>query len=216
MIPDTILFDIGGVLSHDGHETYLTDSVYGLLRKFDIPNQVIFEKTAPVFRKYAVLQEANELDFWDEISQALGVEITSKDIQTVKRRLDCTNHEAAAAFRLLKDRGIRIGIISNSTPFFYPQMARSLSLAEYTDSSFSFLSYEAGRLKSGGLFELAAAKAYPPKTFIIDDRLKNVTYAQNLGFTSEQYSITSGESLLALVREVVDPPKLKGTEVCKH
>lgn len=198
----TILFDVGGVLSHDGHETYLSHEKYGLARKLGIPNDEIFSRTVQVFRKYAVLPKASEAEFWKEIGDALGTRFSVVDIDTVKQQIQDVNKDTEATFELLHSRDIKIGIISNSTPFFYPTIASKLQFNKHVQPDLLFLSHVCGHLKSNGLFELAAASLNPAHTFILDDRPKNVVDARKLGFRSVQYSIESGMSLLELADEI--------------
>lgn len=199
----TVLFDLGNVLSHDGHETYLTDKEYGLALSLGESKEVVTQKVNHIFRKYAVMAEAPKSDFWNEIAGTLGIELSPESIETVKQHITSTNPEAIESFELLKKHGIRIGIISNSSPFFYDAQAKQLLLADYADPNLMFLSHKLGRLKSDGLFELAAEALEPASTCIIDDRLKNVEYAQKLGFQAVSYSFESGESLLGLVEKTV-------------
>lgn len=198
---NTVLFDIGGVLTHDGHETYLLHPQHGLV-KSGLTDEQVLSKTAPIFRKYAVLAKARESDFWSEISKALGISLRAADIQIVKNRLRYINDEAMAAFAFLREHNINIGVISNSVPFFYSSMSKQLSLSEHVDKDLFFLSHEEGLLKSGGLFEAAAAKLNPPQTFIIDDREKNVAFAKAVGFKASRYTNTDGSSLLKLVKNI--------------
>jgi FMN phosphatase YigB (HAD superfamily) len=200
----TVLFDIGNVLSHDGHETYLTHERYGLARQLGLPKDEVNAKVNHVFRKYAVKEHASEAAFWNEIGDALGLKLSPETIAEVKRHVDSSNPEAIAAFEYLRGRGIRIGVISNSTPVFYEPQTEPLLLNEYADPTLLFLSHKQGVLKSDGLFEIAAAAVDPRGTYIIEDRAKNIAYAQRLGFHVAQYSLESGESLLALVKRIVD------------
>lgn len=199
----TVLFDIGNVLTHDGHETYLTHKPNRLSENLGLSTQEILNKTAPVFRTYAVRTIVNETDFWNDMGLALGTSFSDKVIRNLKQELDDINTEAIAVFQSLKERGIAIGVISNCTPFFYASISKLLSLSTYVDPTLYFLSYEKGLLKSNGLFELAATKLDPSQTFIIDDRPKNVAHAKKLGFYGAQYSMKSGESLLALVTRII-------------
>lgn len=198
---NTVLFDIGGVLTHDGHETYLLHPEHGLV-KGSLSDEQVLSRTAPIFRKYAVLANARESDFWNEICKALGISLSTEAIQTTKNQLRYINDEAAAAFAFLREHKINIGIISNSVPFFYSSMSKQLSLNKYVNKDLFFLSHQEGLLKSGGLFEAAAGKLKPSKTYIIDDREKNVAYAKDLGFKASNYTNTDGSSLLKLVKNI--------------
>jgi FMN phosphatase YigB (HAD superfamily) len=199
----TVLFDLGNVLSHDGHETYLTHELYGLALGLDEPKEVITQKVNHVFRKYAVMETASEADFWGEIADSLGVELNAGAVNEVKRQIDDTNPEAIKSFELLKSRGIAIGIVSNSSPFFYEPQTKPLHLDKYVDQNLLFLSHKRGVLKANGLFEIAASMVDPATTCVIEDRMKNVQYAQNLGFHAVHYAFDSGESLLAVVKKAV-------------
>ncbi len=198
----TVLFDLGNVLSHDGHETYLTDEMYGLALGLGEPKEIVTQKVNHIFRKYAVLSEASESEFWKEIADTLGIVLSSEAVEAVKQQITSTNPEAIESFELLKEHGINIGIISNSSPFFYEAQATPLRLNEYANPNLMFLSHKLGRLKSDGLFELTAETVEPASTYIIDDRPKNVEYAQRLGFQAVAYSFESGDSLLSLVQKI--------------
>jgi FMN phosphatase YigB (HAD superfamily) len=203
----TVLFDIGNVLSHDGHETYLTHELYGLARQLELPKDEVNVKVNHVFRKYAVKEHASETTFWDEIGDALDLKLSPEAIAEVKQNVDVTNPEAIAAFELLREQGIKIGIISNSTAVFYGPQTEPLLLDKYADPGLLFLSHKEGVLKSDGLFEIAAANVDPKSTCIVEDRAKNIAYAQKLGFNTMQYSLERGESLLAIVESIVENPK---------
>ena len=56
----TFLFDIGGVLSHDGHETYLAHPLHGIALDLGLSEKELFSRTVAVFRKYAVIPTADE------------------------------------------------------------------------------------------------------------------------------------------------------------
>jgi FMN phosphatase YigB (HAD superfamily) len=175
-----------------------------LARELGLPKDEVNTRVNHVFRKYAVQEHASEAEFWEEIGDALGLKLSPKAIADVKRNVDATNPEAIAAFEFLRERGIKIGIISNSTPVFYEQQTEPLQLSKYTDPKLLFLSHKQGVLKSDGLFEIAAATVEPKNTYIIEDRAKNVAYSQKLGFNVVQYSLESGESLLAVVKKIVE------------
>jgi hypothetical protein len=97
----TVLFDLGNVLSHDGHETYLTDKEYGLALSLGESKEEVTQKVNHIFRKYAVMAEASETDFWNEIAVTLGIELSPESISTVKERITVTNPEAIESFFLL-------------------------------------------------------------------------------------------------------------------
>jgi FMN phosphatase YigB (HAD superfamily) len=200
----TVLFDVGGVLSHDGHETYLSHDTHGIARHLGLPRQEVSKRTAPVFRKYAVLPRADEAEFWRDLGRALDTTFSDTAIRTAKQHIKDLNREAGTVFSYLRDKDVKVGIISNSTPFFYPVIARQLSLTSYVHRELCFLSHHEGCLKSNGLFEIAAAQVDPAQTFVIDDRPANVNYARKLGFKSAQYSLESGRSLLSLVKDIVN------------
>jgi FMN phosphatase YigB (HAD superfamily) len=199
----TVLFDLGNVLSHDGHETYLTHEVHGLALGLGQSKEVVNQKVNHVFRKYAILETALEADFWHEIADSLGVELSAEAVNEVKRQVDVTNPEAIKSFELLKSHGIALGIISNSSPFFYELQSEPLHLEKYSDPNLLFLSHKRGVLKANGLFEIAADTIDLATTCIIEDRMSNVEYAQSLGFQAVHYAFDSGESLLAVIEKIV-------------
>lgn len=201
MAIETVLFDIGNVLSHDGHDTFLMHPEFGILRNTNVTYDDMSTKTAPVFRKYAIRANADEKDFWNDIRHALGVNFSDDSIILATQNITYTNKEAQITFDYVKDRNIKLGVISNSTPMFYPDVAARLDLSDNIESNLYFLSHEKGVLKSNGLFERAAEDVDPASTLIIEDRLKNVLYADRLGFSTLLYSYESNESLFQAVKD---------------
>lgn len=202
---DTFLFDIGGVLTFDGHDTYLSHPLHGIALDLGFSEKELSDRTKLVFRKYAVKRTADDTEFWQEIGAALNTSFSPSVIDTVKSKVRECNQETGAAFALLKSRNIKIGIISNSTPFFYPIASGMLPLKQYIGPELLFLSHVEGKLKSNGLFEIAASKVVPSTTFILDDRIKNVHYARQLGFGSAVYTMTGVASLLEAVDKYSRP-----------
>lgn len=201
---DTVLFDIGNVLSHDGHDTYLLHSKYGLALEFGITKEEMATKTSPVFRKYAVRPETDAKDFWRDIFQSLDIQVSDQSLEAAKQKIDYINPETEKIFKFLQENNVTIGVISNSTAVFYPDISKKLNLNKYIDKDSYFLSHIEGRIKSNGLFELAATRVNPATTLIIEDREKNIEYAKKLGFNTLYYSLEEGGSLFDLVKEYLE------------
>ena len=199
MMVTTVLFDIGNVLTDDGHDTYLTHPEHGLLLAHQFPNTDELTRIAQTFREYAVINKTNAVDFWHDINSILKTSFTAQDIAAATRRARSINPEFTTVFKMLKNLNIAIGVISNSLDFLYKELSSALSLANYVDQNLFFLSHQRGVLKSNGLFELAAKQLEPSSTLIIEDRAKNAAYARKLGFKVADYSLDSGKSLLKSV-----------------
>lgn len=189
----TVLFDLGGVLTPDPYETILLHEEKGIGRNLDMSVSEVVSRVSHVWEKYSVLPGAQESDFWNEISAALGVRTDAGEIQVVRQEVVIANPDAIPAFELLRQHGISIGIISDNTAFFYPYQAQILSLGHYTDPSLLFLSQEKQMRKSNGLFALAASSIDPASTLIVDDRTPNLEKAAAAGFQTLLYEL--GQSL---------------------
>jgi FMN phosphatase YigB (HAD superfamily) len=196
-----VLFDIGGVLTPDPWETILLDEEHGLHK--DAGAEVeLAEKLTDVWSKYSHMPEAQEGDFWQEASVALGLEIDQEAVNEVTGKVVVADPQAVETFDFLQQQGVGVGIISNNTAFFWPVQRDALGLEDQDiDPSLIFLSHEEGRDKGGGLFETAAQVVDPKETLIIDDRQSNIDYAKFLGYQTMSYSTKDPEtSLLDEVR----------------
>ena len=199
----TVLFDIGGVLTPDPYETILLHEEHGLGHDLNLTKEELSKKLSVVWEKYATTENTSETEFWDEVNQTIGTKLREEDIVTVRRKVIIPNSETNTVFSFLTDKGIRLGIISNNTSFFYELQASMLPIKKYIDANLIFLSQEEHCRKSDGLFEVAAEALDPKSTFVIDDRFSNVEYAKKLGFDGEVYSMEDGDSLLSLVQRIL-------------
>jgi HAD superfamily hydrolase (TIGR01509 family) len=195
----TVLFDCGGVLVPDAYETILLHEEKGILRDYGLGLDELTARVRHVWDKYSVLPDAHEKEFWEDIGLALGVEIDPREVASVRQEVITVNRKALEALEQLREHQIAIGVVSNSTAFFYPYQAELLGLDMYVKPELVFLSHEAGITKSHGLIELAAKYVDPSKTLFIDDRPTNVKRGQEAGFRTIQYSMSSGISLAAVV-----------------
>jgi FMN phosphatase YigB (HAD superfamily) len=204
MIVKVILFDIGGVLTHDGHETYLTDPIHGLCSKKGLSKNSVLKTTGPIFTKFANGTESNEASFWREISKALGLRFSETSIIKAKKHLDILEPAVHKLLQDLQTKNLRIGLISNCTPFFYKHVKSALNLEALTEPTLRFLSFERGVLKSEGLFALAAKEiGASTKNYVIDDREHNIERAEDAGFIAYKYSPTKGPSLQQIINRIL-------------
>lgn len=200
-----MLFDIGGVLTPDPYETILLHEEHGLGHDLNLTKEELSKKLSVVWEKYATTDNTSETEFWDEVNQTIGTKLREEDIVAVRRKVIIPNSETNTVFSFLTDKGIRLGIISNNTSFFYELQASMLPIKKYIDANLIFLSQEEHCRKSDGLFEVSLKKLEPSSTIVIDDRQGNVEYALKLGFGAERYSMESGSSLKELVKKLVEP-----------
>ena len=199
----TILFDIGNVLTHDGYESYLVDPIDGLALPLHLPAADVIALTNDLFETYGIIPRADEAVFWQQVSDRIGIPLSPERIAATRLAVTRVNPEAIEVFELLQEKGIHIGIISNNIEFQYAHQLAALAFEDYADKDLVFLSHTAGVTKASGLFERAAGVVDPADTYVIDDRAANISYARKLGFHTSLYSLSSGQSLMKLVQEII-------------
>lgn len=198
----TVLFDCGGVLAPDTWETVLLHEQKGLVRTHISSPEAFIGKVRHVWAKYAVMPVAEERDFWIDMSASSGIPLDHHEIEQIKQELIQPNPGVIPAFEYLKTKGVRIGLITNSTVFFFNLQKRLLPIDDYIKPSLVFASHEQKVEKSRGLFEIAAKAVEPSKTLIIDDRQPNIDHARRLGFVAEYYSMHEGKTLIDIVQQL--------------
>lgn len=184
-----VLFDIGGVLTPDPYETI----VRRLAPSADLSN------TRGVWEKYAVLPRSDEANFWNEIGDALDTQLELDEITRVQHEIVVPNPEAAPTFEYLQARGVKIGVLSNNTAFFYPYQAALVGLEHVADPGLCFLSHQQKMTKRSGLIGYAAGKAGIENTLFIDDRDDNIQRARLIGLRAIPY-VAGRDSLHTLVK----------------
>ncbi|WP_027341093.1 HAD family hydrolase [Hamadaea tsunoensis] len=200
---DTVLFDVGGVLTFDPWETMVLTPTQGLADRLRIPRPTAEAAGVRLWPRFS-LRSASEADYWRQFSALVNRDV-EMDIVASVRKLIVANPCTAEALAIVQSRTMRWGVISDNTAFWFPQQLALLGIS-IEDDALTLLSYEQGRSKSSegiGLFELAAEKTVPRRTLVIDDRDHNLRRAQAVGFATARYSFyddPDGRGLLELVK----------------
>ena len=207
-VPHTILFDIGNVLGPDVWEVVLTDVEQGLVTRFELDEEAAVRAGEKAWKRYAEADMGTEGDFWADVSTELGVPIPMDVVEEVRDALFFINPESRDVLEYVKARGVRIGVISNNTAFWFPRQDAEIHISSYADKELIFLSHEHGRSKSGGLFDVAIEKLQtlaidPGGVLVIDDRAGNVARAKDAGFQALHYSHRDGGSLLEAIKALL-------------
>jgi FMN phosphatase YigB (HAD superfamily) len=196
----TVLFDMGGVLASDIYEHVLFDRRYGLAPKGWIARRRWKVAAGPLWDQFAVQSHAGESAFWHIFSERVHSPVDpSKALETERHELRI-NRDAAWLLPALHAAGIKVGIVSDNTAFWYPQQLAALGLKKSIDPDLILLSYEHGVRKLTGLYAIAAAKTDPTRTLVVEDRPMLRLAARRAGFHTVGYRMSSRRSLAAALR----------------
>jgi FMN phosphatase YigB (HAD superfamily) len=186
----SVLFDIGNVIVSDYWESVWLSKNFGLADRLRIPIEKAELVGLQLWEKHAVIK-SDEKEYWQDASLILDVIFDTRLIEEVERLTITTNPHILSACTKLRENGIRIGIISNNTSFWYCKQVLQSGIAAFLSEEFVFLSCDYGVEKCGAewdLFSYAADKVTPQETLIIDDRIRNVERAKALGFKAINYT----------------------------
>jgi len=180
-----ILFDLGGVIIN-WHNSWLIDEISKI---FDL-SKTDFAK---VYLNNLVDLETNKInedEFWNRI----GTELNSSELKNkssllgqIFTKLATVNEPVMTASRNLKEKGITLGILSNTEPVTYSIVEELTSLAHF---EFKFLSYEIGYTKPDSRIYQYVIDRLPfekEELFFIDDKILNVESAQRCGIKAIQF-----------------------------
>lgn len=188
---EVVLFDLGGVLVCDPWESLLLSPGCGLADRLRLDRDKTEQVGRTLWQRYS-LTEHEEEEYWEELSASLSIRIPEALVQELEDELLYKNQQAHQILETAMNEGLRIGITSDNTSFWFPKQARLIDLEKYTDQDIVFLSYRLGLhkdLEQGGLFDVAANAVDPSNTLVVDDRAKNVRRAVKHGFRAHLYSI---------------------------
>jgi FMN phosphatase YigB (HAD superfamily) len=194
----TVLFDLGGVLSNDIWEHVLFDHHNGLAPRGWLARRRWRRAAQAAWDQVSTKPDVTEEDFWHSFEAAVGVQITKAAIQASEHRVIRANPEGHRLIAALKAAGLRVGIVSNNSAFWYPRQMAALGHPKI-DPELIFLSNQTGRTKLTGLYALAAEHIDPRTTLVIEDRPPFRKRARAAGFHVAGYNLTSGRSLAALL-----------------
>jgi HAD superfamily hydrolase (TIGR01509 family) len=182
-----VLFDLGGVIVN-WHNSWLIQDVSDefKLQKEKISKE--FYKNLPEISTGRI----NEKEFWHTI----GKELESKKLMNLNESLldrifqkHCSlNNSMINLSKELSQKGITVGILSNTEPASYSAIEKLTSLDHF---EYKFLSYNIGYLKPNQEIYRHVINNVPflkEELFFIDDLKTNVESARVEGIDSVQYT----------------------------
>ena len=194
---NTILFDIGNVLTSDFWEALWLSPRHGLADRLKVPLPLATEVGSRLWSHYSVTM-ANERDYWLEFERLIGFRIPGDVIRECEITNIKVNKCAKGVILSLVRRGFHVGVISNNTSFWAPKQLALAKLDAIIENRLRFISADAQSDKtktSPNLFEFACQYVSPEKTLVVDDRAGNISAANSLGFYTFLYGESSGAGL---------------------
>lgn len=187
---DVVLLDMGNVLADDYWETLVLTPGTGLADLVGVDREVARHAGTDLWRRYC-LATADEDQWWADLASALQVEITQELVARLRRQVRA-NPDAHELLGTWRASGLRLGIISDNTSFWYPRQAALVGLEAFIEPELVFLSYEHGATKSDdpGLLDVAARSVDPSRTVVVDDRQHNIDSARRRGYAAVRYAMT--------------------------
>ena len=192
----TVIFDVGGVLARDVWEAVWLTPEVGLADRLGVSPRAAMSAGVKIYGRFS-RGRFSETAYWAEFSKEIGRDIPRPMIREAEAATLTVNPHARAVLRMLRAKGIKIGIASNNTAFWFPKQAAQVKLSRYADPDLIFASHLQGREKGDekGLLELVARKVNPATTLFIDDRQGNLERAKRLGFYTLSYGALDATAL---------------------
>ena len=181
-----VLFDLGGVIVN-WHDSWLIQEV---CNEFQLQKEKLSEeyhKNLPDITTGRI----NEKEFWYNIGKELEssklMNLNESLLDKIFRKRVSLNNSVISLSRNLSQKGVTVGILSNTERVTYSVVEDLFSLNHF---KYKFLSYEIGHLKPDPEIYNHVIDNIPfPKEelFFIDDLKSNVESARSAGIDSVQY-----------------------------
>ena len=182
-----VLFDLGGVIVN-WHNSWLIQNVSD---EFQLQKEKLSKAFYKNLPKIAT-GKINEKELW----YIIGKELESKKLMNLNESLldkifqkYCSLNNSIINFsKELSEKGISVGILSNTEPASYSAIQKLTSLDHF---EYKFLSYNIGHLKPNPeIYRHVIDNVQFPKQelFFIDDLKSNVESARSEGIDSVQYT----------------------------
>jgi len=182
-----VLFDLGGVIVN-WHNSWLIQDVSD---EFQLQKEKLSKAFYKNLPKIAT-GKINEKELW----YIIGKELESKKLMNLNESLldkifqkYCSLNNSIINFsKELSEKGISVGILSNTEPASYSAIQKLTSLDHF---EYKFLSYNIGHLKPNPeIYRHVIDNVQFPKQelFFIDDLKSNVESARSEGIDSVQYT----------------------------
>ncbi len=185
-----VYFDLGNVLVHFDHAI----AAQQLARRAGCqPEQARMAIFGSGLEERWETGLVTSLEFAREVNKALGTEIPAEQIIEDVSAIFTPNPSILDALRWVRDRGVRMGVLSNTCEghWLWLQRARWPMLIDWFDVS--ILSYEVKSMKPAqGIYEACeqACGLSAGSIFFTDDRSDNIAAAENRGWATYQYGDT--------------------------
>lgn len=204
--PKFFLFDIGEVLVrgiNNAIEVALTREKHRL-RYIPTPQELFSSEIFLRFWK----GELSKNEFQLKISKFLKTDIeTVLSIWDIFFEIITIDRGLYYHIQALKEKGYRVGCLSNADPWFIEFLQEKINIYELFDRNV-FLSYQIGLIKPDPqIFEFVLRQiSLPPnKILFIDDNIENTTSAERLGFITILYE-NLGQYLDEIIKRKYWPP----------
>ncbi|MFB9590390.1 hypothetical protein [Streptomyces racemochromogenes] len=194
-----VLFDLGNVLFCDPWETLLLTPGAGLADRMGLDHALVAAAARRLWDRYSLV-EADEHAYWGELGRALDVVIDPARVAQAEAELLRPGPHARPMLASAAAGSRAVGIVSNNTSFWYAKQARVLGLDRYVDPSLVFLSCRLGVSKGTagrGLLELAAERADPARSLVVEDRRTHVERAAAVGFEAVRFCLRTSRGVPA-------------------
>jgi FMN phosphatase YigB (HAD superfamily) len=187
------LFDLGGVLVPDPWETFFFTPIIGLADRLELDRTEVMREGGRLWDKACRFEWA-EIEYWTSMEESLRVRIPQSLISELRPTAFRPNPHARSVLTAISNQGIKIGVISDNTSFWYPMQKEALGLDDFVSSEYIFLSFREHVTKRNygiNLLTIAARVLDPELTLVVDDRLTNLESATQEGFRTTHYSMDS-------------------------
>ncbi|WP_066375155.1 hypothetical protein [Herbidospora mongoliensis] len=203
---DTVLFDVGGVLTVDPWQALWLTPGDGIADRLGLDHDQVDRVGEDLWPQYS-LRAREEADYWRDFGAALGRDIPADVVTAAEGSTLRTDPAASRVVSLLVSRQISVGFISDNTSFWFPKQMSLLGEVVRTWPTHRYLSYLLGVSKQStgtGLYEIAARSLDPSRTLVVDDRAHNIDRAASAGFQTRFYTLGGDSRLLDAIAESTD------------
>lgn len=181
---DTVLFDYGGVLAEEGFR----EGLMAIARHHGLPALEFFETAADaVYDSGYLLGKSDERAYWRLVKSRTGIEDSDERMRGEIMKRFVLRHSMIETVRAVRNKGYRVGILSDQTDWLDELDARDDFFKEF---GFIFNSYYLGLGKRHvEIFPLVAGKLgiRPENILFIDDNEGHISRAVSQGYRTILY-----------------------------
>jgi len=185
---NAVLFDLGDVLFCDPWETLLLTERTGLADRLGLDREQVAETGRRLWHRFS-LRETDERDYWKALSRRLRLPVSPFLIRELEETLLGANPAAEAMLSAAASH--RVGVVCDTTTFWYAKQSARLRLDRWIDPDLVFLSCREGVSKGTGLFEHAARHLDPASTLVVENGPRDLSRAAATGFRTLAYSFSA-------------------------